>query len=88
MHGDYRLDNVIVALAPPPRLLGIVDWELATLGDPLADLGWLLAFWREPGDDPPDLKIMPRAMESRRFPRPRRARRTLRRADRPNACRT
>jgi aminoglycoside phosphotransferase (APT) family kinase protein len=68
VHGDYRLDNVIVALAPPPRLLGIVDWELATLGDPLADLGWLLAFWREPGDDPPDLKIMPRAMEQDGFP--------------------
>ena len=68
VHGDYRLDNVIVALAPPPRLLGIVDWELATLGDPLADLGWLLAFWREPGDDPPDLKIMPRAMEAAGFP--------------------
>jgi aminoglycoside phosphotransferase (APT) family kinase protein len=68
VHGDYRLDNVIVALAPPPRLLGIVDWELATLGDPLADLGWLLAFWREPNDDPPDLKIMPRAMETDGFP--------------------
>jgi aminoglycoside phosphotransferase (APT) family kinase protein len=68
VHGDYRLDTVIVALAPPPRLLGIVDWELATLGDPLADLGWLLAFWREPGDDPPDLKIMPRAMEADGFP--------------------
>jgi aminoglycoside phosphotransferase (APT) family kinase protein len=68
VHGDFRLDNVIVALEPPPRLLGIVDWELATLGDPLADLGWLLAFWREPGDDPPDLRIMPRAMEQPGFP--------------------
>jgi aminoglycoside phosphotransferase (APT) family kinase protein len=68
VHGDYRLDNVIFAPDPPPRLLGIVDWELATLGDPLADLGWLLAFWREPGDDPPDLKIMPRVMEQPGFP--------------------
>jgi aminoglycoside phosphotransferase (APT) family kinase protein len=68
VHGDYRLDNVIVAPAPPPRLLGVVDWELATLGDPLADLGWLLAFWREAADDPPDLKIMPRAMEQPGFP--------------------
>jgi aminoglycoside phosphotransferase (APT) family kinase protein len=68
VHGDYRLDNVIVSLTPPPRLLGIVDWELATLGDPLADLGWLLAFWRERGDDPPDLKIMPRVMEQAGFP--------------------
>jgi aminoglycoside phosphotransferase (APT) family kinase protein len=68
VHGDYRLDNVIFALAPPPRLLGIVDWELATLGDPLADLGWLLAFWNEPTDDPPELKIMPRVMEQPGFP--------------------
>lgn len=68
VHGDYRLDNTIFTLAPPPRLLGVVDWELATLGDPLADLGWLLAFWREPGDDPPDLPILARVMEQPGFP--------------------
>jgi aminoglycoside phosphotransferase (APT) family kinase protein len=68
VHGDYRLDNTIFSLEPPPRLLGIVDWELSTLGDPLADLGWLLAFWRETGDKPPELKILPRVMELPGFP--------------------
>jgi aminoglycoside phosphotransferase (APT) family kinase protein len=68
VHGDYRLDNTIFAPEPPARLLGVVDWELATLGDPLADLGWLLAFWREAGDPPPELKIMPRVMELPGFP--------------------
>jgi aminoglycoside phosphotransferase (APT) family kinase protein len=68
IHGDYRLDNVIFTLEPPPRLLGVVDWELSTLGDALADLGWLLAFWREASDPPSELKIMPRVMELPGFP--------------------
>lgn len=67
VHGDYKLDNVIFSFQPPPRLLGVVDWELATLGDPLADLGWLLAFWREAGDAPPELKILPRVTEQPGF---------------------
>jgi aminoglycoside phosphotransferase (APT) family kinase protein len=50
VHGDYRLDNVIIAPEPPARIHAIVDWEMATLGDPLADLGYLLSFWRELGD--------------------------------------
>jgi aminoglycoside phosphotransferase (APT) family kinase protein len=68
VHGDYRLDNVIFSQTPPARLLGIVDWELATLGDPLADLGWLLAFWYEPSDPTPELKIMPRVTMQPGFP--------------------
>ena len=68
VHGDYRLDNVIFTQARPPRLLGIVDWELATLGDPLADLGWLLAFWREPTDEPHLLPILSPVMEQPGFP--------------------
>lgn len=51
VHGDYRLDNAMYALEPPARIIAIVDWEMATIGDPLADLGYLLSFWREP-DDP------------------------------------
>lgn len=43
VHGDYRLGNMILCAHPPVRLLGIVDWEMATLGDPLADLGYLSA---------------------------------------------
>lgn len=50
VHGDYKLDNVTFAPDPPARLLAIFDWEMSTIGDPLADLGWMLSFWREPGD--------------------------------------
>jgi aminoglycoside phosphotransferase (APT) family kinase protein len=51
VHGDYKLDNVIFAPASPASLVAVVDWEMSTLGDPLADLGWMLYFWRDPGDD-------------------------------------
>jgi aminoglycoside phosphotransferase (APT) family kinase protein len=44
VHGDYKLDNVIVSLADA-SVEAVVDWELSTIGDPLADLGWLLYFW-------------------------------------------
>lgn len=50
VHGDYRLDNVMYAAGMPPRIVAIFDWEMATIGDPLADLGYLLSFWREAGD--------------------------------------
>jgi aminoglycoside phosphotransferase (APT) family kinase protein len=49
VHGDYRLDNVITAAGDPGRIGGVLDWEMATIGDPLADLGMLLMFWDEPG---------------------------------------
>jgi aminoglycoside phosphotransferase (APT) family kinase protein len=49
VHGDYRIDNVIVDPADPGRILAVLDWEMATLGDPLADLGTFLMFWDEPG---------------------------------------
>jgi aminoglycoside phosphotransferase (APT) family kinase protein len=51
VHGDFKLDNVIFALEPPATLIAIVDWEMSTLGDPLADLGWMLYFWFDPGDE-------------------------------------
>jgi aminoglycoside phosphotransferase (APT) family kinase protein len=50
VHGDYKLDNVVFSADSPPRLRAILDWEMATLGDPLADLGYLLNFWPEPGE--------------------------------------
>jgi aminoglycoside phosphotransferase (APT) family kinase protein len=51
VHGDYRLGNVMYAPEMPPRVVAIFDWELATIGDPLADVGYLVATWAEPGDD-------------------------------------
>ena len=48
VHGDYRLGNTM--FAPGPRLVAIFDWELATIGDPLADVGYLVATWAQPGD--------------------------------------
>lgn len=53
IHGDYKLDNVMLAAAPPVRALAVVDWEQATVGDPLVDLGWLIALWNDPGEDAP-----------------------------------
>ena len=51
VHGDFRLDNVLVQLAPRPRIAAVVDWEMATLGDPLADLGLTLVYWTDPGEE-------------------------------------
>ncbi|MBU3864613.1 phosphotransferase family protein [Streptomyces sp. 4503] len=45
VHGDYRLDNVILAPGEFGRIAAVLDWEMATLGDPLADLGMLLMYW-------------------------------------------
>ena len=47
VHGDYRLDNMI--LSPSGEVAAVVDWELCTLGDPLADVGLLMAYWPERG---------------------------------------
>jgi aminoglycoside phosphotransferase (APT) family kinase protein len=55
VHGDYRLDNCLMGLADPSRVAAVLDWELSTLGDPLTDLGLLLFYWREPGEDKPVL---------------------------------
>jgi len=49
VHGDYQFANVMFSLQAP-RISGVVDWELASLGDPLLDLGWILTSWWEPGD--------------------------------------
>jgi aminoglycoside phosphotransferase (APT) family kinase protein len=50
VHGDYRLGNVMYATQPPARLVAIFDWEMATVGDPLADVGYMLSHWRQSGD--------------------------------------
>jgi aminoglycoside phosphotransferase (APT) family kinase protein len=50
IHGDFRFDNVVLDPADPTRVIGVLDWEMATLGDPLMDLGNSLAYWVEVGD--------------------------------------
>jgi aminoglycoside phosphotransferase (APT) family kinase protein len=50
VHGDFRIDNVLLALSPRPRIEAVVDWEMATLGDPLADLGLTLVYWTDRGE--------------------------------------
>ncbi len=50
VHGDYRLGNVMFAATAPPRLTAVLDWELTTLGDPIADVGYLTAMWAAPED--------------------------------------
>ena len=50
VHGDFRLGNTIFAAEPPARLAAVLDWEMATIGDPLADLGYLCMMWTESGD--------------------------------------
>jgi aminoglycoside phosphotransferase (APT) family kinase protein len=52
VHGDYRLGNVLLAPGDPVELAAILDWEMTTIGDPLADVGYLLAAWADPGDPP------------------------------------
>jgi aminoglycoside phosphotransferase (APT) family kinase protein len=51
VHGDYRLGNTIVARGAPARVKAILDWEMATIGDPLADVGYLMIHWLEPSDN-------------------------------------
>lgn len=51
IHNDFRLDNIVLAPDDPLRVVGVLDWELATIGDPLMDLGGALAYWVQADDD-------------------------------------
>jgi len=53
VHNDVKLDNAIVDANDPTRLVAFLDWDMCTIGDPLADLGNVLTLWREPGDPGP-----------------------------------
>ncbi len=59
IHNDYRFDNVVLDEHDPSRIVGVLDWEMSTLGDPLMDLGNSLAYWIEAGD-PPELQKLKR----------------------------
>ena len=51
IHNDFRFDNMVLATDDPMRIIGVLDWEMATVGDPLMDLGGTLTYWVEAGDD-------------------------------------
>ncbi len=55
LHGDFRIDNVILDQQNPCNVLAVLDWEICALGDPLMDLGNSLAYWIQ-DDDPPEMK--------------------------------
>jgi aminoglycoside phosphotransferase (APT) family kinase protein len=67
VHGDYRIGNVMMAPSPA-RLAAILDWEMATIGDPLADLGYMTAMWSEPGDPPNAVSDLSSITRSAGFP--------------------
>lgn len=51
IHNDWRFDNIILDVENPTKIIGVLDWEMATLGDPLMDLGAALAYWVEDSDN-------------------------------------
>ncbi len=57
VHGDFRLDNVV--LDDAGRIAAVLDWEICTLGDPMADVGLLMVYWADPGDGEPFLGQAP-----------------------------
>jgi aminoglycoside phosphotransferase (APT) family kinase protein len=59
VHGDYRLGNTMVARDDPTRILAVLDWEMGAIGDPRADVGYLLATYSEPGGPPNPLGTSP-----------------------------
>jgi aminoglycoside phosphotransferase (APT) family kinase protein len=64
IHNDYKLDNVVLSPENPLEIIGVLDWEMSTLGDPLMDLGSSIAYWVEE-NDPPNLlaiRMMPTNM--------------------------
>jgi aminoglycoside phosphotransferase (APT) family kinase protein len=52
VHGDWRFDNLVLDISGEPSVRGVLDWEMATVGDPLMDLGASLAYWTQADDDP------------------------------------
>jgi len=77
IHNDFKFDNVVLDPDDLTRVTGVLDWEMATVGDPLMDFGTALAYWVEPGDPPPMVEMrfgpttlpgmMPRAEVAARY---------------------
>ncbi|HEX3707188.1 MAG TPA: phosphotransferase family protein [Mycobacteriales bacterium] len=71
VHGDYRMDNVLLDPTTPGRVAAVLDWELSTLGDPLADLGLFFIYWQDAGDETSELTagILPTVTTLPGFPK-------------------
>lgn len=65
VHGDYKPDNVLLTEPGPPEIDGVIDWETATLGEPLTDLGLFLLFWRDSDDPTPSVAELENAYPDR-----------------------
>lgn len=70
IHGDYRMDNCVVDPDDPGRIKAILDWELSTLGDPVADLAQTVLYWGDP--DGPVVPLIPSLTTETGWPRPQR----------------
>jgi aminoglycoside phosphotransferase (APT) family kinase protein len=55
IHNDFKFDNVVLDPDNPLKIIGVLDWEMATVGDPLMDLGSSLGYWVQ-SDDPPSFR--------------------------------
>lgn len=68
VHGDFRLDNCVMDASDPGRVRAVLDWELSTLGDPLADLGLSIMYWGDP--DGPQIPLIPTLTSEQGWPKP------------------
>ena len=68
VHGDFRLDNCLLDPGSPGRIRAVLDWEMSTLGDPLADLGLLLVYWQQHDDATPRPTVTPSVTGRPGFP--------------------
>src|SRR5262249_44886316 len=55
IHNDYKFDNIVLSAGDPSRIIGLLDWEMCTIGDPISDLGTALAYWID-ANDPEELQ--------------------------------
>jgi aminoglycoside phosphotransferase (APT) family kinase protein len=68
LHNDYKIDNCQFVPGEPDRVGSVFDWDMATLGDPLVDLGTLLNYWPDPSDTPDDRPVTPDGLDTMGLP--------------------